>query len=72
VTRRCKRRKHRRRRERWHHVIAILDDATSEIHYAQLVEETSTRTVMAGLREVIERQGLFFARSTVSAKATSL
>src|ERR1017187_8263710 len=39
--------------ERWHDLIVILDDATSEIYYAQLVEEESTRTVMAGLREVI-------------------
>ena len=30
-------------------------------NYAQLVEEESTVTVMAGLREVIERQGLFCA-----------
>jgi transposase len=42
-------------------LIVILDDATSEIYYAQLVEEESTRTVMAGLREVIERKGLFCA-----------
>ena len=47
--------------QRWHDLIAILDDATSEIYYAQLVEEESTRTVMAGLREVIEVQGLFCA-----------
>ena len=47
--------------DRWHDLIVILDDATSEIYYAQLVEEESTRTVMAGLREVIERQGLFCA-----------
>src|SRR3954469_14273471 len=47
--------------ERWHDLIVILDDATSEIYYAQLVEEESTRTVMAGLREVIESQGLFCA-----------
>ena len=47
--------------ERWHDLIVILDDATSEIYYAQLVEEESTRTVMAGLREVIETQGLFCA-----------
>ncbi len=47
--------------QRWHDLIVILDDATSEIYYAQLVEEESTRTVMAGLREVIERQGLFCA-----------
>ena len=42
-------------------LIVILDDATSEIYYAQLVEEESTRTVMAGLREVIESKGLFCA-----------
>jgi hypothetical protein len=38
-----------------------LDDITSEICYAQLVPEESTRTVMAGLREVIENRGLFCA-----------
>jgi hypothetical protein len=47
--------------QRWHDLIVILDDATSEIYHSQLVEEESTRTVMAGLREVIERQGLFCA-----------
>jgi transposase len=47
--------------DRWHDLIVILDDATSEIYYAQLVEEESTRTVMTGLREVIEKQGLFCA-----------
>ncbi len=47
--------------QRWHDLIVILDDATSEIYYAQLVEEESTRTVMGGLREVIERKGLFCA-----------
>jgi transposase len=45
--------------QRWHDLIVILDDANSEIYYAQLVEEESTRTVMSGLREVIEVQGLF-------------
>ena len=39
----------------------ILDDATSEIYYAQLVEEEGTRTVMVGLREVIEKRGIFCA-----------
>jgi len=47
--------------DRWYDLIVILDDATSEIYYAQLVEEESTRTVMAGLREVIESHGLFCA-----------
>jgi len=45
--------------DRWYDLIVILDDATSEIYYAQLVEEESTRTVMEGLREVIEKKGLF-------------
>src|SRR3954453_11560990 len=47
--------------QRWHDLIVILDDATSEIYYAQLVEEESTWTVMAGLREVIEAKGVFCA-----------
>ena len=45
--------------DRFYDLIVILDDATSEIYYAQLVEEESTRTVMQGVREVIERKGLF-------------
>ena len=36
-----------------------MDDATNEIYYAQLVEEESTFTVMAALREVIESKRLF-------------
>ena len=47
--------------DRWHDLIVILDDATSEIYYAQLVEEESTRTVMRALREVIEQRGRFCA-----------
>src|SRR6266568_1360708 len=47
--------------ERWYDLIVILDDATSEIYYAQLVEEESTVTVMAALRAVVERKGLFCA-----------
>ena len=47
--------------ERWYDLLVMLDDATSEIYYAQLVEEESTATVMAALREVIERRGLFCA-----------
>ncbi len=45
--------------DQWHDLIVILDDATSEIYYAQLVVEESTRTVMEALREVIETRGLF-------------
>jgi transposase len=47
--------------DRYYDLIVILDDATSEIYYAQLVEEESTRTVMAALREVVEQRGLFCA-----------
>ena len=47
--------------ERWYDLIVILDDANNEIYYAQLVEEESTLTVMAGLKEVIERKGAFCA-----------
>jgi hypothetical protein len=39
----------------------ILDDATSEIYYAQLTPEGTTFTMMAGLRAVIEQKGLFCA-----------
>lgn len=47
--------------EQWHDLIVILDDATSEVYYAQLVEEESTTTVMAALREVVEQRGIFCA-----------
>jgi transposase len=47
--------------ERWYDLIVILDDATSEIYYAQLVKEESTVTVLAALREVVERKGVFCA-----------
>lgn len=40
-------------------LIAFLDDATNEVYAAYLVEEEGTRTVMTGLKEVIEQQGLF-------------
>src|SRR5271165_1323610 len=47
--------------ERWYDLMVILDDASSQIYYAQLVEEESTATVMAALWEVIQQQGLFCA-----------
>lgn len=46
---------------RWYDLLVIMDDATSEIYYAQLVEEESTRTVMTALRQVLEERGLFCA-----------
>ena len=47
--------------DRWYDLIVILDDATNEVYDAQLVDDESTLTVMASLRYVIERQGLFCA-----------
>lgn len=47
--------------DRWLDLLVILDDATSDIYYAQLVEDESTRTVMGALRDVIERFGVFCA-----------
>jgi transposase len=47
--------------EQCHDLIVILDDASSEIYYAQLVEEESTATMMAALREVVEQRGIFCA-----------
>ena len=47
--------------ERYYQLLVILDDATSQIYYAQLVEAESTTTVMRALREVIEKQGRFCA-----------
>ncbi len=45
-------------------LIVVLDDATSEVYYAHLVPQESTRTMMAGLKAVIEKQGLFCALYT--------
>jgi hypothetical protein len=40
-------------------LITVMDDATSEIYYAKLVEQESTATVMEALKRVIEQQGVF-------------
>jgi hypothetical protein len=47
--------------KRWYDLLVILDDANSEIYYAQLVDEESTATVLVGLKEVVERKGVFCA-----------
>jgi len=47
--------------QRWYDLLVIMDDATSEIYYAQLVAEESTATVLSALRDVIEQQGVFCA-----------
>lgn len=45
--------------DRWHDLIVILDDATGEIYYAQFVDAESTRSIMAAIRQVIEKEGVF-------------
>jgi len=40
-------------------LIVIFDDATTQMYYARLVEQESTETVMAGLKAVVEQQGVF-------------
>ena len=56
---------------RHYDLITILDDATSEIYYAQLVEEEGTRTLMPAVQEVIESRGIF-AHYTATGRAISL
>ena len=50
--------------DRWYDLLVILDDATSEVHYAHLVEEESTRTLLEALRQVVEQQGVSCALYT--------
>ena len=45
--------------ERSYDLILVLDDATNEVYYARLVEEESTMTVMAALKEVVATHGVF-------------
>jgi transposase len=45
--------------ERKYELIVILDDATNEIYYAQLVEAESTRSMLGALKEVVKRRGVF-------------
>jgi transposase len=40
-------------------LIAVLDDATSRVYYAQFVPQESTATMLAALQAVIETQGVF-------------
>ena len=42
-------------------LIVVFDDATSEVYYAQLVEQESTATVMRALKAVVQKQGVFCA-----------
>src|SRR5512140_428283 len=50
--------------ERWYDLLVVLDDANNEIYYAQLVDEESTMTVLAALRDVVERKGVFCSMYT--------
>ena len=45
--------------DQYQDLIVIFDDATSEAYDVQLVDEESTVTVMAALKRVVERRGLF-------------
>jgi hypothetical protein len=47
--------------DRWYDLLVVLDDASSEIYSAQLVEQESTRTVLVALRQVVAQQGVFCA-----------
>jgi hypothetical protein len=40
-------------------LITVLDDATSQVYYAQLTEQESTASVMAALKAVVEEHGVF-------------
>ena len=40
-------------------LVAVVEDADTDCYYAQLVEQESTPTVLAALRETIEQHGLF-------------
>jgi transposase len=42
-------------------LVSISDDATNQLYYARLVEEESTLTVMAALRDVVVQHGVFCA-----------
>lgn len=45
-------------------LIAVLDDATSAVYSARFVPQESTRTMLAALKAVVERHGLFCALYT--------
>lgn len=47
--------------EQYDDLLVVLDDASSTVYYAQLVEQESTWTVLAALREVVETHGIFCA-----------
>lgn len=40
-------------------LVVLLDDATSQVYWAELVEEEDTASVLRGLRAVVESRGVF-------------
>ena len=42
-------------------LVSVMDDATSEVYYAQLVPQESTETVLAALRATVRTKGVFCA-----------
>jgi len=40
-------------------LVVFMDDATSEVYYARLVEEEDTKSMMAGIKSIVEKKGLF-------------
>jgi hypothetical protein len=42
-------------------LLVIMDDATNEVYYAQLIEQEDTRGVLRVLRQVVEEHGIFCA-----------
>ena len=42
-------------------LVSVSDDATGAVYYAALVDEESTRTILAAVRAVVETQGVFCA-----------
>jgi len=40
-------------------LVTVMDDASSELYYAQLVEQESTMTVMAALKQTVQIKGVF-------------
>jgi transposase len=40
-------------------LVTVMDDATSEIYYARFVEQENTESIMAALRAVVQKQGVF-------------
>ena len=58
--------------ERRYDLPVILDDATNEIYYAQLVEEESTATVMIALRKSSSEKALSVRCTAIAPTISSI